>query len=80
MPAIPLWLLAIINLAIKIGSPYLLKQIEKWAKVLPDEIRVIIAELIKNLKDPMVSNEIAKKDAIKKVKQCVGVACPPETK
>lgn len=80
MSQIPSWLLALIKLAIQIGSPYLLDLVKKWIGNLPAEIVDIINELIKNIKDPAVSTRDAKRNALEKVKECSGVACPPQTK
>lgn len=77
----PSWLLPILSLAIKIGSPYLLELLKKWIKNLSPEIQAIIDELINGIIDPKVDTKEAKRTAALKLKKhCDGVACPPETK
>lgn len=76
----PVWLWPILKLAISIGSPYLLNWIKEKFKNLPVEVIDIINELIKSILDPKVSTKEAKRHAKSKLKACVGVACPSETK
>lgn len=81
MGSIPVWLYQLLKLAISIGSPYLLNIVKDWVKKhLSPEILDIINEFIKAILDPTVSNREAKKIAKRKLKECTGVACPPETK
>ena len=74
----PAWLInALVSLAIKIGFPLLLKYIP-W---LPNEVLVIIEKLLSDLQKPDISNSMAKKTALRDVKEyCSGVGCPAETK
>lgn len=67
----PTWLLnLLIQLAIKIGVPALIKYFPK----VPAEIIVIINELLDSLKKPDVSNSAAKKVAIAKVREQLQVS------
>lgn len=80
MATIPPWILALVKMAISIGSPYLLDLLRKWFTKLPAEVVEIINDLIKGLLDPTVNNRVAKKAAAFKLKRCTGVACKPEIK
>lgn len=76
----PTWLIPIIvNLAIKLGVPALVK----WLPWIPQAVLDAITELLNNLKDPSVSNSAAKKTAMVNVREAIkadatGVA--PKTK
>lgn len=80
MATIPSWLMAIIKLAVQIGSPYLLELVKKWFSKLPVEVVEIINELINGIKNPAIPTRNAKKAAAFKLKRCQGVACAPEVK
>ena len=80
MPQIPSWLYALIKLAIQVSSPFLLEVIKKYATKLPAEVIDLIDDFIDSLLNPKVSNSAARKSAIGKLKQCKGIACPPELK
>ena len=73
----PSWLLnLLVSLAIKVGMPYLLKYLP-W---IPQEVMVIIEKLLNDLQKPDTSNSMAKKAALRDVKQyCSGVGCASDT-
>lgn len=79
MNGIPSWLWIVIQLAIKIGSPYLLGLIHKWMLSLPEEVRLIIEALIHDIRNPEVSTPAAKEAALASLKKCT-VGCAPELK
>lgn len=71
----PSWLLQlIINLAIKIGVPAIIKYFPK----IPAEIIAVINELLAALNNPKVSNSSAKKVALLKVRQQLQVSPQPQ--
>lgn len=73
----PSWLVQLlVGLAIKIGVPALVKYFPK----IPSEIIAVINELLDALKKPETDKAEAKRSAIRKVKECSGVACKSELK
>lgn len=71
----PAWILnLLIQLAIKVGVPALVKYFPK----IPSEIIAIINELIDALKQPEVSNSAAKKSAMAKVRSQLQVSPQPQ--
>lgn len=73
----PTWLInALVGIAIKIGVPWLVKKFP-W---IPKEIVDIINELVEQLKNPNVSNSVAKKTAMRQVKEFCTTGCSPQIK
>lgn len=72
----PTWILhMLIDLAVKLGLPYLMKRFN-W---LPAEIWVVIEDIlahVKNAQDPYGATA----DIHAKVKECIGVACSTDLK
>lgn len=76
MSQIPAWLLALIKLAIQIGSPYLMDLIKKWFKNLPQDVIDIINSFINGIKDPTIPNRNVRAKARGELKSyCTGVGC-----
>ena len=66
----PAWLLSmLIELAIKIGVPALIKYVP-W---IPQEVVAIINSLLEQLNNPKVSNSMAKKSARAKIRKALQV-------
>ena len=71
----PTWLINLfVTIAIKIGVPWLIKKFP-W---IPSNVVDVINELIDELKKPEVSNSVAKKQAIRKVKALYQVSKPSD--
>lgn len=66
MPALPWYVTMIINLAIKYGSPYLIKFVNDWLLKHPD-LKSIFDMLYSNLLDPTKSNSQSRKEALSMV-------------
>lgn len=70
----PSWLISLlVNLAIKIGFPYLIKLIPG----IPQAILDIIQKLLEELQKPQVSNSAAKKTAIASIRKELQVSPQP---
>jgi len=75
MPSIPVWLLnLIIQVAIKVGLPWV---ITKFPKI-PSEVVAIIEQLIKDLNNTKVSNSVSKKIAIAMVRNQLQITPQPQ--
>lgn len=80
MSSIPSWLYVLIKLAIQLASPAILELVKKYASTLPAELVDIIDDFIDSLLNPKVSNSVAKKAALGKLRECQGVGCAPKLK
>lgn len=73
----PTWLINIIvTLAVKVGLPWVVQKFPK----MPQEIIDIISQLLEQLKNPTVSNSVAKKQALTRVKEFCTAGCEATTK
>lgn len=72
----PFWLVAVINLLIQYGGPLVLGYAKKWLEVKYPQFAAEIEKLINNLKNPNVSDSMARKQAM----ECIGVACQSDLK
>lgn len=73
----PSWLIIIIiQLAVKFGLPQLIKLFPK----LPVEVVQIVNDLLAKLADHKEEKVSMKKEAVVKIKECLGVACPTDIK
>lgn len=80
MAAIPSWVYFLLQIAIKIGSPYILSWAKNVLKNYPAVVK-IIEDLINGIKSPDVDTKEARRNAADKLKNhCNGVACESETK
>lgn len=73
----PTWLInALVVIAVKIGMPWLIQKFP-W---IPKEIVDVINQLVEQLKNPNVSNSVAKKIALKEVRDICTSGCAPQLK
>jgi len=73
----PTWLInVLVTAAVKIGVPWLIQKFP-W---IPKEVVEIINQLVEQLKNPNVSNSVAKKTALKEVKEFCTTGCSPQLK
>ncbi len=67
MDGLPVWLDIALQIAIKVGSPFLLILLQKLMGNIPADVQALVAELVSNLQNPAVSNSQSQKAAAAKL-------------